>query len=400
MAGREHRHRLATELIEPIIAAHRNALSANEVSEELTQVGLAPPQASLEEALDRLVRPVFEALRLGRLPLDEWWSPEQLHFLVFTWYARWRLADTAEDLLREELAGRWSLSPEVVQMLVGEALLPAPVIPEMLREPAPDALTEFWAQEDVSDALSEAVAEVPAGLTLHDELFEMALAAARFRVLHAHRRALSATVEDVETVLERTREELEVNLRRFTGYELCRRRELDGDEQMLRASVDALRNVHLVSAVGANAPADGRKTLPQQMSGLARLGLTTSVSISHGQLCWTGTLQPTPVSATYRMKLAYRGGNGAPEVRVVSPEIHAPEDRGLPHVYPGERLCLCYPGEWNAGKMIVRRRSTSAAATVQETGSGCRSPTRRPSPSRSNSCQESRGAHGWRSRSP
>ncbi len=244
-------------LIAHISLGYRNALSANEVSEELIQVGLAPPQASLEEALDRLVRPVFEALRLGRLPLDEWWSPEQLHFLVFTWYARWRLAHTAEDLLREELAGRWSLSPEVVQMLVGEALLPAPVIPEMLREPAPDALTEFWAQEDVSDALSEAVAEVPAGLTLHDELFEMALAAARFRVLHAHRGALSETVEDVETVLERTREELEVNLRRFTGYELRRRRELDGDEQMLRASVDALRNVHRVSAVGANAPADG-----------------------------------------------------------------------------------------------------------------------------------------------
>jgi hypothetical protein len=99
--------------------------------------------------------------------------------------------------------------------------------------------------------------------------------------------------------------------------------------------------------------AGDRKTLPQQMGGLARLELTTSVSVSHGLLHWTGMLQPTPLSATYGMELTYRGGNGAPEVRVVSPEIRAPEGRRLPHVYPGERLCLCYPGEWNTGKMIA-----------------------------------------------
>lgn len=100
--------------------------------------------------------------------------------------------------------------------------------------------------------------------------------------------------------------------------------------------------------------AGDRKTLPQQMGGLARLELTTSVSVSRGCLHWAGTLQPTPASVTYVMTLSYRGGNKTPEVRVVSPEIVAPEGRSLPHVYPGERLCLCYPGEWNAGKMIAR----------------------------------------------
>jgi hypothetical protein len=99
--------------------------------------------------------------------------------------------------------------------------------------------------------------------------------------------------------------------------------------------------------------AGDRKTLAQQMGGLARLKLTTSVSVSHGCLYWTGTLQPTPASITYVIRLTYRGGN-RPEVRVVSPEIVAPEGRRLPHVYPGKRLCLCYPGEWNAGKMIAR----------------------------------------------
>jgi hypothetical protein len=100
--------------------------------------------------------------------------------------------------------------------------------------------------------------------------------------------------------------------------------------------------------------AGDRKTLAQQMGGLVRLELTSSVSVSSGRLRWSGTVQPTEASATYSMTLSYRGGNRAPEVRVVSPEIHVPEGQTLPHVYSGERLCLCYPGEWNAGKMIAR----------------------------------------------
>jgi CHAT domain-containing protein len=245
-------------LVAHICRGYRNALSANEVSEELIRGGLAPDQASVEEVMGRLVRPVFEALRLGRLPLDEWWSPERLHLLVFTWYVRWRLADTDEGSMRQELGERWSLSPNDVQMLIGEALLPAPVVPQLLREPASDErLAGFWMRKDVSQALRDEVARVPGALALHDGLFDMALAAARFRVLRDHRGVLGETFEDVEALLERIGEELEVNLTRFTGYELHRVRELDGDEQLLRASVDAQRNVHFVSSVGANAPADG-----------------------------------------------------------------------------------------------------------------------------------------------
>jgi hypothetical protein len=90
------------------------------------------------------------------------------------------------------------------------------------------------------------------------------------------------------------------------------------------------------------------------MGGLARLPVTTSVSVRSGWLRWSGTLQPTPMSVTYVMELSYRVGGGTPEVQIVSPEIHAPQGHRLPHVYPGKRLCLCYPGEWNAGKMIAR----------------------------------------------
>jgi hypothetical protein len=97
-----------------------------------------------------------------------------------------------------------------------------------------------------------------------------------------------------------------------------------------------------------------RKTLPQQLGGLARLELTTSVSISAGRLTWIGRLQPTPVSVAYVMRITYAAGEPAPDVRIISPAIHAPEGDALPHVYPGERLCLCYPGQWNDGKMISR----------------------------------------------
>jgi hypothetical protein len=96
------------------------------------------------------------------------------------------------------------------------------------------------------------------------------------------------------------------------------------------------------------------KTLAQQLGGLARLGLTTSVTVGGGRLIWAGTLTPTPLSDTYTMQITYRPGEPAPEVRILSPEIHAPEGGTLPHVYPGELLCLCYPHEWNDGKMISR----------------------------------------------
>ncbi len=106
--------------------------------------------------------------------------------------------------------------------------------------------------------------------------------------------------------------------------------------------------------MGFSVMAGDRKTLAQQMGSLARLPLTSTVSLTGGRLRWTGTLQPTPLSVTYVMQITYRADGHAPEVRVVSPEIHAPEGARLPHVYPGERLCLCYPGEWNDGKMIAR----------------------------------------------
>ena len=39
---------------------------------------------------------------------------------------------------------------------------------------------------------------------------------------------------------------------------------------------------------------------------------------------------------------------------MVSPELEHPDGEPLPHVYRGERLCLCYPGEWKSSQHIAR----------------------------------------------
>lgn len=52
--------------------------------------------------------------------------------------------------------------------------------------------------------------------------------------------------------------------------------------------------------------------------------------------------------------MSYNGGNRTPAVTVLDPPLRAEEIVDLPHVYPGDVLCLCYPWEWSAGKLIAR----------------------------------------------
>src|SRR6267143_4052981 len=61
-----------------------------------------------------------------------------------------------------------------------------------------------------------------------------------------------------------------------------------------------------------------------------------------------GDLQPTPMSILYRIRVTYRLQKD-PEVHVVQPALRdrSSKDR-IPHVYPGNRLCLFLTGvgEW------------------------------------------------------
>jgi hypothetical protein len=65
-----------------------------------------------------------------------------------------------------------------------------------------------------------------------------------------------------------------------------------------------------------------------------------------GELDCTTTLRPSPASRTYTVRLIYR--HGRPRVTVTDPPLALrPGAKTLPHVYPGDELCLYYPGQWN-----------------------------------------------------
>lgn len=75
---------------------------------------------------------------------------------------------------------------------------------------------------------------------------------------------------------------------------------------------------------------------------------TFKTHIQDGALVAVGTIQPTERSVTYTVRIEYRAGD-APEVTVLSPPL-VPREAGsrLPHVYPGNKLCLYTPffREW------------------------------------------------------
>ncbi len=76
------------------------------------------------------------------------------------------------------------------------------------------------------------------------------------------------------------------------------------------------------------------------------------------ELIWVGDVIPSPLSASYKLKLHYRYNEGA-KVYVLEPKplALAKGKSLLPHVYstPEQRLCLYYPkdNEWNTGMFYV-----------------------------------------------
>jgi hypothetical protein len=70
-----------------------------------------------------------------------------------------------------------------------------------------------------------------------------------------------------------------------------------------------------------------------------------------GRLLWTGALQPTPLSRTYRVQVAY-GPLGQPKVRVLE-KLLAYAERSLPHVYADGTLCLHQSNEWTTRMSIA-----------------------------------------------
>lgn len=91
--------------------------------------------------------------------------------------------------------------------------------------------------------------------------------------------------------------------------------------------------------------ADKPRTLAQQAFLLGQLPLTSHCRVARGRLRWEGRIEPTVASESYLVRIDFRLP-GAPQISVLSPPLEAPADGQLPHVYEGDRLCLCYPHEW------------------------------------------------------
>lgn len=101
-------------------------------------------------------------------------------------------------------------------------------------------------------------------------------------------------------------------------------------------------------------------TLYQQGLRLKQAQPDSVLKIKRGghQLVWVGWLQPTPVSAKYRIRIeAHRSSRSSPKVFVEYPTLFTRNGELVPHVYCLERgeICLWRPkkGEWSPKMWLV-----------------------------------------------
>jgi len=69
---------------------------------------------------------------------------------------------------------------------------------------------------------------------------------------------------------------------------------------------------------------------------------------------WEGTIQPTPLSAIYTVRVTY-GDWKSPRVFVAYPKLEPRTDAAIPHLYEDDSLCLYLPAEWSASEEYLSR---------------------------------------------
>ncbi|MCX4763923.1 hypothetical protein OG562_23765 [Streptomyces sp. NBC_01275] len=86
--------------------------------------------------------------------------------------------------------------------------------------------------------------------------------------------------------------------------------------------------------------------LGRQLAAIKAAVPDTRGTVRGGELVCTLTLQPTPVSRNYTVRIVYRHRR-RPLITVTDPPLALhPDATALPHVYPDGDLCLHLPGEW------------------------------------------------------
>lgn len=81
----------------------------------------------------------------------------------------------------------------------------------------------------------------------------------------------------------------------------------------------------------------------------------SAYTIKHNCLTWETELTPSALSKTYKVQIKYTLKK-RPDILVLKPKLVIPEGESLPHTYPGECLCLYYPGigEWRSDMLLVK----------------------------------------------
>jgi hypothetical protein len=93
--------------------------------------------------------------------------------------------------------------------------------------------------------------------------------------------------------------------------------------------------------------------LAKQLLAIRMVLPTARCRVRKGQLACTVDLKPTPASRTYTVRLAYHHGT-LPKVTVINPPLTLhPDANELPHIYPGDELCLSYPGQWRHDDLLA-----------------------------------------------
>jgi hypothetical protein len=69
---------------------------------------------------------------------------------------------------------------------------------------------------------------------------------------------------------------------------------------------------------------------------------------------WTGHLKPTALSKNYKIQISYSLDKQQPEILVLSTALSRRGNEKIPHIYPGNRLCLFRPKkkEWTKDMLI------------------------------------------------
>ena len=96
-------------------------------------------------------------------------------------------------------------------------------------------------------------------------------------------------------------------------------------------------------------------TLAHQARAMFELWPEFDTGLHRGALHVRGSLQPTPLSAIYSIRLEYRV-DCLPGPVVDRPRLERRNGQKIPHVYRGDRPCLFYPGyrNWHSGKLVAR----------------------------------------------